>query len=130
MNELKRAWSAAEERLLLDLSARGLSQHEIADHLRRTIISVRSRLAVLRRVKRIATKQRKDAKDEEMTDEKVMRVLPYFEPQRTKSDRWFVSVRTGNGPDSHIGDFATEAEAKDWISIKAQYWPGKPATPR
>ena len=39
--------------------------------------------------------------------------VPQFEPQMTKSGRWFVSVKTGNGPDSHIGDFATEAEAKE-----------------
>jgi transcriptional regulator len=59
MNEHKQSWSADEEHLLLELRARGVSQHEIADQLRRTVISVRSRLAVLRRVKRIATKQRK-----------------------------------------------------------------------
>jgi hypothetical protein len=35
-------------------------------------------------------------------------------------------VKTGVGPDSHIGDFATEAEAKRWISAKAKYWPGRP----
>jgi hypothetical protein len=51
---------------------------------------------------------------------------PEFEPQMTRSGRWFVSVKTGNGPDSHIGDFETEAEAKDWIARKARYWPGKP----
>jgi hypothetical protein len=41
--------------------------------------------------------------------------FPYFEPEAVKSGRWFVAVKTGNGPDSHIGDFATEAEALDWI---------------
>jgi hypothetical protein len=51
---------------------------------------------------------------------------PQFEPEMIKSGRWFVSVKTGNGPDSHIGDFATEAEAKEWISAKSRYWPGKP----
>jgi len=46
------------------------------------------------------------------------------------SCRWFVSVKTGNGPDSHIGDFETEAEAKAWISTKAKYWPGRPDAPK
>jgi hypothetical protein len=39
-------------------------------------------------------------------------------------------VKTGNGPDSHIGDFETEAEAKAWISTKAKYWPGRPDAPK
>jgi hypothetical protein len=56
--------------------------------------------------------------------------VPRFEPQMTKSGRWFVSVKTGNGPDSHIGDFATEAEAENWISTKAKYWPSKPDAPK
>jgi hypothetical protein len=51
---------------------------------------------------------------------------PTFRPQTLESGRWFVSVVTGNGPDSHVGDFATEAEALDWILEKAKYWPGKP----
>ncbi|MGY4289354.1 hypothetical protein ACVWXO_008620 [Bradyrhizobium sp. LM2.7] len=51
--------------------------------------------------------------------------FPYFEPQ-TKNGRWFVAVKTGVGPVSHIGDFATEAEASNWISTKSKYWPGKP----
>jgi hypothetical protein len=51
---------------------------------------------------------------------------PEFEPQMTKDGRWYVSVKTRNGPDSHVGDFETEAEAKDWIVKKAKYWPGKP----
>ena len=38
--------------------------------------------------------------------------FPHFEPQMTRGARWFVSVKTGNGLDSHIGDFATEAEAR------------------
>jgi hypothetical protein len=44
--------------------------------------------------------------------------------------RGFVTVKTGNGPDSHIGDFESEADAKDWISTKSKYWPGKPAAPK
>jgi hypothetical protein len=61
--------------------------------------------------------------------EKVARAVkpfPFFEPQMTKSGRWFVAVKTGVGPDSHIGDFATEAGAKDWILTKSKYWPRKP----
>jgi hypothetical protein len=45
-----------------------------------------------------------------------------------KNPSLVVSVKTGNGPDSHIGDFATEAEAKDWILTKSKYWPSKPDT--
>jgi hypothetical protein len=60
----------------------------------------------------------------------AFRPLPCFEPQLTKGGRWFVAVKTGNGPDSHIGDFATEAEAKDWILTKSKYWPGKPGSPK
>ncbi|MCP1765011.1 hypothetical protein M2202_006180 [Bradyrhizobium japonicum] len=62
------------------------------------------------------------------TDEvaRDLEAFPYFEPQMTKSGRWFVSVKTGNGPDSNIGDFATEDEANDWISTRSKYWPGKP----
>jgi hypothetical protein len=55
-----------------------------------------------------------------MTEER-----PHFSPQMTTSGRWFVSVETGNGPDSHIGDFDSEAQARKWISTKAKYWPGK-----
>jgi hypothetical protein len=56
----------------------------------------------------------------------MTKTLPKFEPQMIKSGRWFVSVVTGNGPDSHVGDFETEAEAKHWILTKSEYWPGKP----
>jgi len=45
-----------------------------------------------------------------------------------KGGRWFVSVKTGYGPDSHIGGFETEAEAKEWIASKSKYWPGKPSS--
>jgi hypothetical protein len=55
---------------------------------------------------------------------------PEFIPEMIKSGRWFVSVKTGNGPDSHIGDFETEAEAKNWIATKSKYWPGKPDAPK
>jgi hypothetical protein len=54
------------------------------------------------------------------------KTIAQFQPQQTKNDRWFVSVKTGNGPDSHIGDFETADEARNWISDKSKYWPGKP----
>ena len=56
----------------------------------------------------------------------MAKTFPNFEPEVTKDGRWFVAVKTGVGPDSHIGDFATEEEAKDWILTKSKYWPGKP----
>jgi hypothetical protein len=49
--------------------------------------------------------------------------VPQFSPKMLKSGRWFVCVVTGNGPDSHIGDFATEEEAKHWITTKSKGWP-------
>jgi hypothetical protein len=60
----------------------------------------------------------------------MVKTAPEFEPQSIQSGRWFVSVKTGNGPDSHVGDFETEAEAREWISTKAKYWPGKPGAPK
>jgi hypothetical protein len=59
----------------------------------------------------------------------MAKTTPEFVPEMIKSGRWFVSVKTGNGPDSHIGDFETEADAKKWIATKSQYWPGKPDAP-
>jgi hypothetical protein len=56
--------------------------------------------------------------------------VPRFKPKMVKSGRWFVSVVTGNGPDSHIGDFETEAAAKNWILTKSRYWPSKPVAPK
>ena len=58
------------------------------------------------------------------------KVTPTFKPQMVQGGRWFVAVETGNGPDSHIGDFDTEAEALDWIMDKAKYWPSKPDAPK
>jgi hypothetical protein len=46
-----------------------------------------------------------------------------FRSEMTKSGRWFVSVITGHGPDSHVGDFAPEEEAQHWISTKSNDWP-------
>ncbi|MCK1428660.1 hypothetical protein [Bradyrhizobium sp. 87] len=37
--------------------------------------------------------------------------FPSFAPQITKTGRWFVAVKTGVGPVSHIADFAMEADA-------------------
>jgi hypothetical protein len=51
-------------------------------------------------------------------------IFPQFAPEQNSGGRWFVAVKTGKGPDSHIGDFETEESAKDWISTKAKYWPG------
>jgi hypothetical protein len=43
-----------------------------------------------------------------------------------KDKEWsLVCGGTGNGPDSRIGDFDTEADAERWIATKAKYWPGK-----
>lgn len=55
--------------------------------------------------------------------------VPKFEPQ-IKRGRWFVLVATGNGPDSHIGDFGTKSEAEEWILSKSKYWPSKPSAPK
>jgi hypothetical protein len=60
----------------------------------------------------------------------MVKIAPEFEPQSIQGGRWFISVKTGNGPDSHVGDFETEAEAREWISTKAKYWPGKPGAPK
>jgi hypothetical protein len=49
-----------------------------------------------------------------------------FKPELTRGGRWFVAIVTGYGPDSHIGDFETEAEAKEWILTKSKYWPDGP----
>ena len=58
-----------------------------------------------------------------------MDIFSRFEAKVMTSGRWFVSVTTGYGPDSHVGNFATDKDAKDWILTKSRYWPGKPATP-
>jgi hypothetical protein len=48
---------------------------------------------------------------------------PTFHPKMNKSGSWFVSVTTGYGPDSHVGDFPTEEDAQEWILIKSKDWP-------
>jgi hypothetical protein len=55
-----------------------------------------------------------------------LEIIPQFDAKMTKSGRWFVSVITGHGPDSHIGDFETEEAAKNWILTKSEYWPSEP----
>jgi hypothetical protein len=60
----------------------------------------------------------------------AMNKTPQFEARTMRSGRWFVSVTTGYGPDSHIGDFTTEEAAKNWILTKSQYWPSKPGAPK
>ena len=40
--------------------------------------------------------------------------------------RWTVRVITGYGPESHVGDFSTEAEADKWIATKSKDWPSEP----
>ena len=49
-----------------------------------------------------------------------------FHSKMIKDGRWTVRVITGHGPDSHIGDFATEEEAQRWISTKSKDWPNNP----
>jgi hypothetical protein len=46
-----------------------------------------------------------------------------FRAEMNKSGRWFVAITTGHGPDSHVGDFATEEEAQRWISTRSRDWP-------
>jgi hypothetical protein len=53
---------------------------------------------------------------------------PEFHPKHS-SGTWFVAVATGHGPESHIGDFLTEEDARHWTSTKSKYWPSKPVTP-
>jgi hypothetical protein len=55
---------------------------------------------------------------------------PKFDAQKATGGRWFVSVTTGNGPDSHVGDFESEAQAQNWLLTKSQYWPSKPDLPK
>jgi hypothetical protein len=46
---------------------------------------------------------------------------------QTSKDKKRSLVRFGKNREwsgFHIGDFATEAEAKNWILTKSKYWPG------
>jgi hypothetical protein len=47
-----------------------------------------------------------------------------------KGGRWAVAITTGHGPVSYVGNFATEAEAQDWISTNAKDWPQPADKPR
>jgi hypothetical protein len=48
---------------------------------------------------------------------------PEFHPKIRKTGSWTVVVSTGNGPDSHVGDFDTEEEAVRWIAANSKNWP-------
>lgn len=50
---------------------------------------------------------------------------PEFQPKRLKTGTWTVVVVTGNGPDSHVGDFDTKKEAADWIAANSEGWPAR-----
>lgn len=45
-----------------------------------------------------------------------------FYPKTTKDGRWTVRIFTERGPDSHVGDFATEEEARHWIATRSKDW--------
>jgi hypothetical protein len=55
----------------------------------------------------------------------VMTEKPKFHSKMIKNGRWTVRVITGNGPESHIGNFATEGEADKWIAANSKDWPRK-----
>jgi len=40
-----------------------------------------------------------------------------------KDGRWTVAIRTGYGPVSRVGNFATEEEANRWIATNAKNRP-------
>jgi hypothetical protein len=52
-----------------------------------------------------------------------MSEIPKFYSKMIKGGRWAVAITTGHGPVSFVGNFATEAEAQDWISTNAKDWP-------
>jgi len=53
----------------------------------------------------------------------AMTVEPKFHSKMVKSGRWTVTIATGYGPSSYVGDFATEEEADHWISTNSKDWP-------
>jgi hypothetical protein len=53
-----------------------------------------------------------------------------FHPRKLKNGRWSVIITTGYGPDSHVGDFATEEEAERWISANSKSWPQPAVKPK
>jgi hypothetical protein len=48
---------------------------------------------------------------------------PKFHSKMIKDGRWTVAVKTGYGPVSHVGNFATEEEANRWIATDSKNWP-------
>ena len=52
-----------------------------------------------------------------------MSEIPKFHSKMIKGGRWAVAITTGHGPVSYVGNFATEAEAQDWISTNSKDWP-------
>jgi hypothetical protein len=48
---------------------------------------------------------------------------PKFHSKMIKDGRWTVAIRTGYGPVSHVGNFATEEEANRWIATDSKNWP-------
>jgi hypothetical protein len=48
---------------------------------------------------------------------------PKFHSKMIKDGRWTVAIRTGYGPVSHVGNFATEEEANRWIATDAKTRP-------
>ena len=53
----------------------------------------------------------------------ALTVEPKFHSKMVKSGRWTVTIATGHGPSSYVGDFATEEEADHWISTNSKDWP-------
>jgi hypothetical protein len=55
---------------------------------------------------------------------------PEFRSKMVRSGRWTVTIVTGYGPSSYVGDFATEEEADHWISINSKDWPHPAVKPK
>jgi hypothetical protein len=53
-----------------------------------------------------------------------------FHSKMVKSGRWTVTIATGYGPSSYVGDFATEEEADHWISTNSKDWPHSADKPK
>jgi hypothetical protein len=58
-----------------------------------------------------------------------MREQPKFHSKMIKDGRWNVAIKTGYGPFSHVGNFATEEEANRWIATQSKIW-SQPAEKR
>jgi hypothetical protein len=59
-----------------------------------------------------------------------MSEIPKFHSKMIKGGRWAVAITTGHGPASYVGNFATEAEAQDWISANSKDWPQPAEKPK